>query len=294
MRPLAPLTTPRSVEDAIGSDVIDSSRGLPWAGIEVMTARIAQDGLDIDGLATHTLAINIGRAFRVEGRIDGRPVSGGMHPGAMKLVAAGPHSTWVWDAGRPIDMLHVSISDDLLGAGALELGARTGPEVLTSVGFVDADLARLSYALAGERHVSVGGSLVADALRIELITRVLEGHTSFRSTTRASKQRIGLRALRLIDDYIESNLGADMRIGDLAALVGMSRFHFSRVFRATVGTTPHRYVLARRLERARMLLQTTGTAVGDIAVMTGFADQSHLTRLIKRRFGATPSVLRSG
>jgi AraC family transcriptional regulator len=85
-----------------------------------------------------------------------------------------------------------------------------------------------------------------------------------------------------------------MRIEDLATLAGMSRFHFARVFRATVGTTPHRYVLERRLERARSLLKTTATAVRDVALTTGFADQSHLTRLIKRRFGVTPGVLRSG
>jgi AraC family transcriptional regulator len=102
-----------------------------------------------------------------------------------------------------------------------------------------------------------------------------------------------MQALRLIDDYIEANLGTDMRIGDLAGLAAMSRFHFTRVFRATVGTTPHRYVLERRLERARNLLRTTTVAVRDIAVATGFADQSHLTRLVKRRFGVTPGALRS-
>lgn len=259
------------------------------------TARISQDGFDVAGLATHTLAINVGRPFRVDGRIDGRTVFGDMHPGAMKLIAAGPHSTWLWDAGRPIDMLHVSVSDDLLRLGAVELGAAKMPEIVTTVGFVDADLARLSYALAAERHSASRGSLVADALRIELIARLVHAHTSLRGTAKtATHQRMGLRALRLIDDYIESNLAAEMRIEDLATLAGMSRFHFARVFRATVGTTPHRYVLERRLERARSLLKTTATAVRDVALTTGFADQSHLTRLIKRRFGVTPGVLRSG
>jgi AraC family transcriptional regulator len=286
---------PRSVEDVIAADVVDSSRGLPWPGLELMTARIAQGGLDIDGLATHTLAINVGRPFRVDGSIDGRTVFGNMHPGAMKLVPAGPHSTWVWDAGRPIDMLHVSISDELLRVGARELGSSNVPDVVTNVGFVDEELARLSYALAGEQHAVSGGSLWADALRVELIARLIDGHTSLRGTSRANpKQRIDPRTLRLIADYIESNLDADMRIADLATLAGMSRFHFARVFRATVGTTPHRYVLERRLERARQLLQTTPAALRDIAAAIGFADQSHLTRLVKRRFGVTPGVLRSG
>jgi len=277
------------------AEVVDSSRGRPWPGLELMTARIAQGGLDIDGLQTHTLAINVGRPFRVDGRIDGRSVFGDMHPGAMKLVAAGPHSTWIWDAGRPIDMLHVSVSDDVLRTGALELDARGLPDVQTTVGFVDPDLARLSYALAAEAHTPLGGSLVADALRIELIARLIDGHTSLRgSAARFPKQRMGARALRLIDAYVDAHLGTDMRIADLAALAGMSRFHFARSFRATVGITPHRYVLERRLERARVLLQTTSLAVRDVAATTGFADQSHLTRLVKQRFGVTPVALRAG
>ncbi len=263
-----------------------------------MTARIARVGLDISGLATHTLAINIGRPFRVDGRIDGHPLFGDMHRGAMKLIPAGPHSTWDWDAGRPIDMLHVSVSEEVLRAAAFELGASSVPEVMTNVGFVDVELARLSSALAAERHVRAAGSLVADALRIELLRRLLEGHTSMRGRApRAptnSRNLIGTRALRLIDEYIESNLGANLRIGELADLAGMSRFYFTRVFHATVGTTPHRYVLERRLERARMLLRTTPVALRDIAAITGFADQSHLTRVMKRRFGITPGTLRAG
>jgi AraC family transcriptional regulator len=105
---------------------------------------------------------------------------------------------------------------------------------------------------------------------------------------------MGARALRLIDQYIDAHLGTDMRIADLAALAGMSRFHFARSFRATVGNTPHQYVLQRRLQRARTMLQTTSLAVRDIAVATGFADQSHLTRLVKQRFGVTPGALRAG
>ena len=165
--------------------------------------------------------------------------------------------------------------------------------MIDAVGFADADLARLSYALAGERHAATGGSLVTDALRIELIARLIRAHTSLRDRVVSfPKRRIGARALRLIDDYIDANIGMDMRIGDLAALAGMSRFHFARTFRATVGTTPHRYVSERRLERARSLLQSSTLQLRDIAAITGFADQSHLTREVKRRFGTTPSVLR--
>ena len=118
----------RSIEDALAADVVDSSRGLPWPGLEVMTARIAHGGLEIDGLQTHTLALNIGPAFALGGRIDGRSVGGEMHHGAMKFIAAGPRSTWRWDARTPIEMLHVSIADDVLREGANELGVSGSPK----------------------------------------------------------------------------------------------------------------------------------------------------------------------
>ena len=63
------------------------------------------------------------------------------------------------------------------------------------------------------------------------------------------------RKLRGIQDLIESRLDADLTLQELAAEIGYSRSHFLRMFRATTGMTPHRYVLRRRVERARQLLE---------------------------------------
>jgi len=142
----------------------------------------------------------------------------------------------------------------------------------------------------------VARSLVADGLRIELIVRLLDGYSSLPPGVagRLGRARLGSRTLGLLDDYVRAHLDAQIRISDLAALAGMSRFHFARVFRASVGRTPHRYVLERRLDRARELVRSSGAPLRDIAAMTGFADQSHLTRTFKRTFGTTPAALRAG
>ncbi|CAM5336730.1 helix-turn-helix transcriptional regulator [Streptomyces chartreusis] len=92
-----------------------------------------------------------------------------------------------------------------------------------------------------------------------------------------------------------SNLGevvAQRRrlVDDLARVAGVSPSHFTRVFRASTGQSPHQYVLGQRLEQTiRALL----TAVADIADACGFADQSHLTRTMRRHLGLTPSALRT-
>jgi AraC family transcriptional regulator len=95
------------------------------------------------------------------------------------------------------------------------------------------------------------------------------------------------RVLEMIDVALEIRLTIEM----LAREVGLSSAHFARAFRESLGRAPHQYLLARRLERARRLLETTGASLSDIAQRTGFADQAHFTRLFKRAFGTTPGAI---
>ncbi|WP_407700199.1 helix-turn-helix domain-containing protein [Steroidobacter agaridevorans] len=71
--------------------------------------------------------------------------------------------------------------------------------------------------------------------------------------------------------------------------MNLSRFHFCRVFRLSVGTSPREYLLQLRLQRAKALLKDSSSSVCEIAGICGFADQSHLTRMFRRRVGATPA-----
>jgi AraC family transcriptional regulator len=285
-----------SIESVLEDSVVASSRGCGWDGFEVMTARIPGDGFEVDGLYSHTLAINVGRPFALEARVDGRRSDGVMPQGALKIVAAGPRSVWRWGPGAPIDMLHVSIDDAALRGFAAELEI-VPPDLGTRVGFEDPVLLRAAVELAGELGADRGArSLVADGLRIELIVRLLDGYSSLPSGVagRLPRTRLGSRTLGLLDEYVRTHLESQIRIDDLAALAGMSRFHFVRVFRTSVGQTPHQYVLKRRLARARELVGSSNAPLRDVAAMTGFADQSHLTRTFKRTFGTTPAALRAG
>jgi len=90
---------------------------------------------------------------------------------------------------------------------------------------------------------------------------------------------------------IDAALETRLTIETLAREVGLSPAHFARAFRESLGRAPHQYLLARRLERARRLLETTSATLSDIAQRTGFADQAHFTKLFKRAFGTTPGAL---
>ena len=89
--------------------------------------------------------------------------------------------------------------------------------------------------------------------------------------------------------YIESNLGSKMSIRELAACVGLSKSYFSRSFRRSLGSSPMAYVTRRRVEHAKAMMTSTRLELADIALASGFTDQSHLTRFFGRLVGSSPA-----
>lgn len=100
-------------------------------------------------------------------------------------------------------------------------------------------------------------------------------------------------AVRRARDYLDAHLDAPVELADLAGAVGLSRFHLLRVFRATVGTTPHNYLTDRRVARAKLLLDGS-LPLAEVAAACGFADQPHLNRVFKARVGVSPGQYRRG
>jgi AraC family transcriptional regulator len=96
--------------------------------------------------------------------------------------------------------------------------------------------------------------------------------------------------VRQAKEFIESRLQTDLSLLDIANAVGLSVFHFARQFKLCVGCSPHQYVIKRRVQRARHLLMRGQLSITAIAMESGFADQSHLTRQFKRYCGLTPKV----
>jgi AraC-like DNA-binding protein/PAS domain-containing protein len=95
-----------------------------------------------------------------------------------------------------------------------------------------------------------------------------------------------------ICEYIESHLEQKIGLEGLAAMAGLSTHHFARAFNQSMGIPPHSYLLSRRLERAERMLRETQLPLSEIAVVTGFSDQSHLARHFRRRTGMSPRLAR--
>jgi AraC family transcriptional regulator len=99
---------------------------------------------------------------------------------------------------------------------------------------------------------------------------------------------------RLVCDFIAQNLARDLTLGELASLVGLSRFHFARIFKATFGQSTRQYLSRQRIERASALLTTTRMPVASIATTVGFGGMARFATAFRQHTGHTPSQFRRG
>jgi AraC family transcriptional regulator len=93
-------------------------------------------------------------------------------------------------------------------------------------------------------------------------------------------------------DYIEERLGAKLTVKDIAGAIELSKSHFTRAFKSTLGSSPMVYIAARRVERAKRMMIISTESLTEIALNCGFADQSHLNRQFRRAVGVTPGQWR--
>jgi AraC family transcriptional regulator len=123
-----------------------------------------------------------------------------------------------------------------------------------------------------------------------LLDALLDRHGPTRPITRVG----GLSGwqLRRVTDFMTEHAAEDLALEELAALVSLSAKHFARVFRQSTGTPPHRWLIERRLDRAKAMLVEGDLNLAEIALACGFADQSHFTAAFRKLVGMTPGSYR--
>jgi AraC family transcriptional regulator len=95
-----------------------------------------------------------------------------------------------------------------------------------------------------------------------------------------------------VKDFVDAQISNKITISDLAAVAGLSQYHFIRAFKDTVGLQPYQYVLSERIHRARGLLSKPDLSLRDVALAVGFSDASQLNRVFRKFVGVTPTAYR--
>jgi AraC family transcriptional regulator len=139
-----------------------------------------------------------------------------------------------------------------------------------------------------------GGRMAAESLAHLLAVHLIRQVTAPRRPARGRDGVLPRGRLRAVVAYIEEHLEAGPTLEQLAAVARLSPCHFARQFRRATGLPPHQYVIARRVERAKELLEGGGDlCLAQVAARAGFSDHSQFSRHFKRLVGITPRRYRT-
>ncbi len=235
----------------------------------------------------HLIWFQTSPQVRFECRIAGRALRHEVPAGSLAICPAGVDCAA--DTEKGVDAILVAIHPGQLALTAAEDSAPEA-QVIERFSGRDQTLLELARTLASESANDYpNGPLLWNEVAGSFIASLVARHTS----TLESRPRgmLGKDVLERLRDHVVAHLEQPIEVGTLAKIAGRSPFHFSRVFTRSVGITPHRYVVHHRLRRAIALVRERRCGLAEIAARTGFADQSHLSRWVRRVHGVSLTQL---
>jgi len=271
------------------SPLLSSSEHAGWRGIILEKHMADADyAADVDAYSD-LVHIFAGVPARHEWRVDGRQVTALSAAGSVAVAPRGMHTSvhvvrtkpdiqWILEFDAPAVSQRLA---ERLNGKPLELFPQLDlrdPQVSRLVQALQADVE------AGSPTGSLVGELIGDALAVYL------------ANPAAAQPNLGrLPGVRLnrVLEFIHSNLDRNIHLEELAEAAAMTAYHFARLFKSTTGSSPHKYILQCRLERAKHLLRDASLSLSQVSLLCGFADQSHLTNVFRKFVGVTPSKYRS-
>lgn len=157
----------------------------------------------------------------------------------------------------------------------------------------DTQIEHIGWALKAEMENGYPcGRLYLDSLTTALAARIVGGHSSFSPRSNGHNGKMSNGKLREVLSFIEENISQDLALQQLADVAGLSVSHFKVLFRRSMGSSAHQYLIRRRVEQASDLLREGRLPIGQVALETGFCHQSHLSMHMRRMLGVSPREVR--
>ena len=214
-------------------------------------------------------------------------------PGKFCLMPKDSESHW--QLGQTQQFMHLYFSDDHLKQIALKV-FDIDPRMLQlpELTFTDdaATEALFRHCLATSDWQSGADHLAMQQVTNTILVSMLQnmGITKANVTVKGG---LSPKVVTLVCDYMQANFHRQVYLAELAELAQLSEYHFCRMFKQSLAQTPQAYLLAIRIEQAKLRLRTEQTNIADVALLCGFANQSHLGRYFKKMVGISPRQYRT-
>src|SRR3974390_965100 len=251
-------------------------------------------------LAQDTVMYHVGGSTSVAKFVDGRCIGTRTQHGSVTFSPRDEPSEWVRDG--VCEVMHVYIAPSLKQRYADEnLACSAAPEIDPMFAVHDPWLQGYFMMLQSEFETFGGSGKVPDALLLTqsmelLIRHLVCWHSNVSRSSRkrlvAAPRPLAPRHLRRVLAYIDADVGRDIALADLAQLVGISKNHFIRGFRAPPQRTPDAYLVERRLARAVDALRHSTTSLERIARDSGFRSAPGFSNVFKKHYGMSPGKFR--
>lgn len=225
---------------------------------------------------------------------DGKTYSGLYSKGDLSITPAGAPFFAQWDSDDRL--LQIRIPSHFIQQVATESLAinpdrlELVPEFRTRNPQIEAIAMML---LSEMKQENLGTRLYIESLVNVLSIHLIRQYAATKPHLPMYEGGLPQHQLLQILDYINDHLDRDIKLADLADLLGISQFHFSYLFQQSLGTSPYQYLLQQRIERAKQLLKQTDRSIIEIALMCGFNSHSHLSKQFRQFAGMTPKAYRA-
>lgn len=230
----------------------------------------------------------------IEREVDGRWERAQLAPDNLTLTPARTECRWRWN-GEPLDILDIYIPRELIEHVSQEhfRGNAVEANFVPRLVLRERSISLLIHSmLAALPLQGPHARFVRETMTLCLIGSLLAlGHDAV-SVQALARSKLSRAVLRRIETFVDENIESEISLQELADIACLSRYHFLRLFRQSVGVTPGSFVTRRRIERACLLLRETSLPITEVAARCGYGESSYFAASFRKWKGASPREFR--
>ncbi|MBT7952134.1 MAG: helix-turn-helix transcriptional regulator [Gammaproteobacteria bacterium] len=278
----------------VPGQVLLGSDDFQWGGTKLRAYRYQPSDVEVPPLQDFMIVAYNRGATSMDREIDGKWTHKELVPGDVSLLTRAWESHWAWQ--EEIDVFHVYLGLELVDQVCRDVFDREIIDVHFEdvLKISDPVLFNGAVAIANEvTNEQVGGEILVDTIARQMCIHILRKYSTISFNEVNNKTRcLSIVQARRTQEFIEENLDQSLTLEQLAKINGVGVHYFIKLFKTRFGCPPHVYICQRRIERAQELLRRTDFPIKDIALRTGYSDQSHMTRHFQRFLNTTPKAFR--
>lgn len=239
---------------------------------------------------SYALIIRLNCLFGLERRLDKRYQIEDSKPGDVVIITP---DVVHWAAStQESEFIALSLRPQFICDSAREYVEPDSVELLSHFSQPDPLIYHIGLSLKEALQSSpMCSKFYAESMATTLSAHVLQNYCTKRHVFKEYTGGLPTKKLQQITDYIMEHLGDSLLLGAIAKEAGMSKYHFSRLFKQSTGLSPYQYVIQCRINYAKILLSQGQLKISEVAELVGFTDQSQFTRHFKRLVGVTPKEI---